>query len=48
LLGFKVTADLPHRLSAAVEHLVVQYTAAVLRHEDQVDMQSGNHMHARL
>jgi hypothetical protein len=39
----EVTADLPHGIFAAPKHVRVEYTAPVLRHEDQMDMKRGNH-----
>ena len=46
-LRTEVTADLPHRVLAASRSMsAVQDAAPVLRHEDQMNVERGNHVPA--
>ena len=45
-LGAEVGADLPYRILAAHQHLPVEYATPVLGHEDQVNVERGNHVPA--
>ena len=43
----EVAADFPHGILAAAEHVRVKHATSVFCHEDQMDVEGGNHMSAR-
>lgn len=45
-LGAEIAADLPHGILAAPQHVRVERAAPVFRHEDQMNVERGNHMPA--
>ena len=45
-LRAEVAADLPHRVLAGPEHVRIEDTAPVFRHEDQMNVERGNHVPA--